>query len=228
MKKIIICCFSVLIIVISGCTPKENLLESELFFYTIYDEKATIMGLTEAGQSLETLIIPIEIDGYRVTGIGKEPSFMSTGGGSLSSKTIKRLYILGNIYIFRYALSLENIEYIFSNYYLHVSSLYTGYDSKYIDIFYPSYVKTDLDFLNRANVHYYFNLFEDSSEDLYLIDHYENQLIEFIPNNPKISNKTFLGWYKDKDGLIPWDFTNDIVVYNEEEPILNLYAKFSW
>lgn len=227
MKKIMICCFSVLIIVLSGCSPKENLLESELFFYTLYGEEVTIMGLTEAGQSLETLIIPIEIDGYMVTSIGKEPSFMSTGGGRLSSKTVKRIYILGNIYIFRYSLSLESIEYIFSNFYLPHSTYDTGYDGKYIDIFFPSYVKPDLDFINRANVQFFYNLFEDPSEDIYLIDYYENQLVEFIPDDPKISDKTFIGWYKDKEGLIPWDFTNDIVVYNEDEPVLNLFAKWS-
>lgn len=226
MKKMIICYFLILIFVISGCNPKENLLESELFFYTLYAEEATIMGLTETGQSLTTLIIPLEIDGYKVTSIGKEPSFMSTGGGSLSSKTIKRIYILSNIYIFRYALSLENIEYIFSNHYLPGTSLDTGYDGKYIDIFYPNHVKTELDYLNRANVQYYYNLFEGSSEDLYMIDRYENELIEFIPKNPEISDKTFVGWYQDKDGLIPWNFTNDIVIYNEEEPVLNLYAKW--
>lgn len=87
-----------------------------------------------------------------------------------------------------------------------------------------------------ANVEFHYNLkmdgqnYHDSKHpynDIYWIDYLANGGKLMVPPTPHVEGYTFLGWYKDKDCTIPYNFETDRVYEVENEYVwLNLYGKW--
>ena len=87
----------------------------------------------------------------------------------------------------------------------------------------------DVIYLEKANVSYYLNYPDGIYEynKYYYIDYYENgELIEFIPPIPEKEGYAFGGWYKEAECINEWNFELDTIIFNEEHPVTNLYAKW--
>ena len=87
-----------------------------------------------------------------------------------------------------------------------------------------------------CNIEFHYNLFIDGVEyhsfthpenDIYWIDYVDNSEKLMEPPIPYVEGHKFLGWYKDKECTIPYNFTTEVVHEVENEFVwLNLYAKW--
>ncbi len=227
MKKIMILSLIVSIFSLVGCFNHEQVFESDYFTYSIYSNEVVILGLTNLGMEQETLIIPKEIDGYEVTSLGTESTLTSRAKGHIYSLNLKRIYLLNPIYISTYIFDLPELEYIFSLYYMPVSLylVYAGEEAKYLDVTYSNHIQKEFE-LNYANLRYRLNIHADQLMDTYLIDYYENEIIGYKPLDPSLDGRVFLGWYKDVECTIPWNFEEDIVIFDDLNTETQLYAKW--
>ena len=83
--------------------------------------------------------------------------------------------------------------------------------------------------LKPANVTYYLNYPDSIYEynEYYYVDYYElGEKIKYIPPIPEKDGYIFDGWYKEKECINKWDFDVDTIVYNDENPVVNLYVKW--
>ncbi len=110
-KKLISILLSIalLICVFCGCVGCESayeknlkrIKETEYFRYINYEgeDTVTILELTELGKQQEVLVIPEDIDGMKVWEIGTKKINGALGPHhpySLSSKNLKKLYVVGD------------------------------------------------------------------------------------------------------------------------------------
>lgn len=87
-----------------------------------------------------------------------------------------------------------------------------------------------------TNVEFHYNLYIDGEEyhsfthpenDLYWIDHLADGEKLMEPPIPYVEGQTFLGWYKDKECTIPFNFATEVVHEVEDQYVwLKLYAKW--
>ena len=80
-----------------------------------------------------------------------------------------------------------------------------------------------------TNVSYLYNYEGAKDKGFYWRDNYENETIQYIPENPIREGYTFGGWYKEAECINEWNFETDIVPKKSEENIYsstNLYAKW--
>ena len=228
---------------------------SGYFRYQVDKEtnEAILVGLTEEGEQQEIIIIPSQIDGYKLTTIGY-PVTVPPGKTvqyeiDIKSDKLKELYIpssvtKSNIHpseVFNYLSNISKvfwggIEFSIFVYYTKVNENFNVYISnknmsKHKD-YYENYDSNGDDYshLTIANVVYYIN---DNTEDSYFVDDCDNEKIVNIPTDPVRDGYEFKGWYKEKECINKWDFENDIVSekqYNENNEYIfietSLYAKW--
>lgn len=212
-----------------GCIIEDRLPEydGKFFRYAVRIEKGEkkgyLVGLTELGMEQTELILPQEIDGVPIVGIGymRNNAFWDGPVGSLRSENLEKLYC---------PYSLDNWD---SN-----SSLYSTYTANFTNCYivrinynglsfgrsgdilsFPAYslvVSSNSDYtilpmgkVLLANVSYMYNFENAENEGYYWVDSYDNSLITFIPPSPEREGYTFGGWYKESECINEWDFDVD-------------------
>ena len=229
-------------LLLAGCLPKKELkiYESGYFKYSYLTnvssylgskgECIVIMGFTDSGLEQEVLEVPEEIDGYKVERIGIDNAYYDFGGYLIScSKNLKRLFISKNIKFIDYfsgkkvdlfinssTKSYENITTNFNTIYL--------YKDVFVELGYPESYKRNPKQIQRfkaANVNFFKNL-NNSDDDLYRIDHINDDEKIDKPNDPFRDGFSFDGWYLDSECTQKFDF--NIVPDFCGNDVINLYA----
>ena len=235
MKKLLykvpllLCCL-IMLCSMSGCfipKPEDYLpeFENEIFRYAIKTDKigqkkCYIDPLTEFGHSQTELILPEQIDGIPVRGIGYEkrstPIWYYESVGCLESENLIKLYVPYDI---EKALWDNDRDYtdcpngrpVIWKGLLFQSFTYEG------KIFGYNLLSEYLESLgnsNRpkgllANVSYMYNYEFAENNGYYWVDSYDNEAISFIPPEPERSGYAFGGWYKEPECVNAWDFETD-------------------
>lgn len=253
LALLILCLFT---LVASSCVGNVYKTRSSGYFRYMVDEEtneAMLVGLTEEGEQQETIIIPSQIDGYKLTTIGypvRTQIDTILYEIDMKSDKLKELYIPSSItiYVLNTYEFYQNIPNLCSFYwggtyksklvfYENFDINFKGYVSKKnmdknqkYDNEYDSAGKIDMSYLTIANVVYYLN---DDTEDSYFVDDCDNEKIVNIPTDPVRDGYKFKGWYKEKECINKWDFENDIVPekqYDENNEYIfietSLYAKW--
>ena len=258
MKKIIsifltaIMCLSVFTGCGNGCSIGLRLYENDIFIYTVgYDSgNVHILGLTEMGQQQNFLIIPNEIDGGKVIGLGADgydkkkinEKYGKEIYASFNSEKLKKIFIemkyldydtidinFGSVPNLEGIYLVEKIEFNKKNGYafLEEYSSRNIYTAEAIEFGRGKFTK-------KANVLYVYNYVNTYSDEYYWIDNYKyGEKIEYIPEQPLRDGYTFEGWYKEEECINRWNFATDSlpseqldndgnVVYQETK----LYAKW--
>lgn len=182
----------------AGCITESRLPEydGKYFRYAVRSEKREkkgyLVGLTELGMEQTELILPQEIDGVPIVGIGymRNNAFWDGPVGSLRSENLEKLYIPfslqdwdiqnGCIYCKNcYNVRLYDMRYGFGN--KGSITSYNVYEQlmngslEHYTLYYSA------DNMLLANVSYMYNFENAENEGYYWVDSYDNSLITFIP-----------------------------------------------
>ncbi len=225
MKKILMIFFIILSIIgvsfLSSCEDDNDPYKEEGYYKYYYDDDtAYVVGLTELGMEQEVLDFTAKLDGKNIV-LGYK--YRLNNGTELKldieSENLKKIYLNdGNFYYFisiRLYNKLNLNKVLFSGDY---SKKANKGDSS-TPLYFPIYFKTNVELSDKngniseyhqfyANVEYNLN-YDDN--DIYFIDDYDNELISYIPQNPKRKGYTFDGWYKESECINKWDFSLDII-----------------
>ena len=181
-----------------------------------------LIGFTEEGKQKECVVLPTELDGVTIVGIcyRYRTSIMSSSRvGKIESDCLKRIYV-PNAYTYtkkdyanivtllpsdclqivwqdRNADTGWSVRIFMDKHYILADNLCNSETEKW---HYEGYV---------ANVSYMHNYDNAPNDGYYWADNYENDLIKYIPPEPKREGYTFDGWYKDKECTEKWDFESD-------------------
>ena len=222
-----------------GCT-KPSFNEEAGYFIGLFDPnkmEVSVNGLTDLGKQQEILIIPEEINGYKVKYIctpnaGQIDEKYGEGHGYFSSKNLKRLYMPYS--------PLETVGYVTSP-----NSVFWGetkieafvameLGSNAMRDWYNSYLRIPLNKFSiekessseiivtveqdgripnilPANVSYLYNYEGAPNDGYYWVDDYDGELISYIPKDPTRVGYTFAGWYKEPECLNKWNFEVDVI-----------------
>lgn len=211
-----------------GCMPEKKLPEydGEYYRYAVRTEKGQkkgyLVGLTELGKEQTELILSQEINGVPIVGIGylrKNASLWNGPIGRLESKNLKKLYI---------PFSLENWDIPDSNrvqcefcYNIRLWDMRYSLGRGGTILSYKVYKQLINDTLGNytlyysskhtllANISFMYNFDGAENEGYYWVDSYNNDLISFIPPNPKREGYTFGGWYKESECINAYNFETD-------------------
>ena len=189
------------------------------------EHNVAIIGLSDEGKTKETIVFPTTIDGYRVSEIGTQ--LIKRPSGSIVFTNAKNIYFpainfrtynefqyYDNATLNIYVGSRHADSDIYSNSKTNINSKVFVNNEYYED-------KVRLGHLDRynyvpANVAYYLS---DNPNDSFFIDDADGTTVNVIPPNPYKEGYEFAGWYKDLEGIEPWDFEKDIVpakIYDED------------
>ncbi len=167
-----------------------------------------IKELSEEGKQKEVIVVPEYIDGYRVYIYEKKrPSLISLQYTSaFKASNIKKIFIMHEINKCHLRAFSGKIITVSMDYFLFPSSdnkVFIPYTNDFSYIIYEnSYTQENI---YNANVTYYVD------NEIYWIDDYENELISFIPEEPKKEGKAFVGWFKEPECINKWNFEYDVV-----------------
>ncbi|MBE7062094.1 MAG: hypothetical protein E7382_06115 [Clostridiales bacterium] len=221
MKKLIssllilVFCFS-----FSGCTTPKPKTYVHGDWEVIYNEDGTctIYDFSEEGKQKEVLVFPEEVAGREVIGTYYVHSGYYTNGHWMKSEKLERLYFTKYIELNCFAITSSEWFKIFLMY-----EIYDELNAKYMlidQVYGAEYVYFDFPYLEikhysarycPANVTYYYNYATSPNYGVYMIDDYDGELIEFIPENPTREGYEFVGWYKEPECIIKWNFETDII-----------------
>jgi len=213
MKKLLSILFVLtLSFYLSSCTSLNQFEEGDL----VYDEISGIsyvIDVTDEAKEKTYVIVPRTVNDLTIS-IGRF-TFYGHLIGTIKSDYVERIYIftenkhhagleyqhvpsLQKIFCFY----IQGISFDFEN-----SEVFIGfYGPSYNENFYPNN-KTSF----FANVSYHYNYEGAPDEGYYFIDDYDNGLIGYIPEDPIREGYQFMGWFKDEETLVPWDFEIDKV-----------------
>lgn len=201
--------------IFSGCSRDE---ERGYFTVEFHNERTTarITGLTELGKQQRFLVIPEEIDGVKVTTIGKEPllqMWSSIGAADICSEILEKVYFTSTVRIisgsFRNSPNLTKV--------ISMDEAFKVQGAQFIKTYVSSREYKDLSpnglyyyAFDRANVSYFYNYETEENDDYYWIDDWDyGSKIEFIPPEPEREGYVFGGWYKEPACINEWDFEED-------------------
>ena len=232
MKKMMCLLFLMIgLFTLSACRLERT---DENFIYRPSGSIMSIVGLTEEGMNEINLVIPLKFnDRYVQLGMQR---FMVVLVGEIKSDVAQRIFYLSELksVISLNSNDLPQVEKIFV-FYLDDFDFDFG-DSDIFQGIYSSTMNSQFepDSTNRfyANVSYQYNYESAPNDGYYWIDDYDDELIKYQPEDPKRDGFTFAGWYHDENGLMLWDFNEDIIpakIYIEDEHQFvetKLYAKW--
>ena len=229
MKKLLykvplsLCCL-IMLCSMSGCAllPESILPEyyGEYFRYAVRTEKGKkkgyLIGMTELGTEQTELILPQEIDGVPILGIGYKRKSALTSSGWLGSDNLKKLYIPFSLQDWE----MQDYKAHFKNaYIIRLYDMEYNFDDAGNIISYPVYkqiINQDISYSPSnqrktllANVSYMYNYEFAENDGYYWVDSYDNETISFIPPEPERSGYAFGGWYKGPECVNAWDFETD-------------------
>lgn len=229
MKKLLykvplsLCCL-IMLCSMSGCAllPESILPEydGEYFRYAVRTEKGKkkgyLIGMTELGTEQTELILPQEIDGVPILGIGYKRKSALTSSGWLGSDNLKKLYIPFSLQDWE----MQDYKAHFKNaYIIRLYDMEYNFDDAGNIISYPVYkqiINQDISYSPSnqrktllANVSYMYNYEFAENDGYYWVDSYDNETISFIPPEPERSGYAFDGWYKEPECINAWDFETD-------------------
>lgn len=236
-KSFIVSSILFLLCCVTSCfdNPNEfNTNKYECFIHDTEEKEISIGNILERNED-GVIFVPYIINEYKVTKLG----FQGYITEEMKNYWINRIYFPSSIYEIRspiYLSSENKYTIFFSSKPFKLSNLSNNPTQEKLEIYVPSkyyeeYININ-DFIrnciNPANVNYYYNLNLEEN-DIYYIDYYESgSLIEFIPPNPEKEGYTFEGWFKEAECINQWDFNSDYINNTEENPVNNLYAKWSY
>ena len=227
----------------TGCS--ENLHTSGDFVYRLNEDAFFFEGLSEQGKQKETIVIPKEIDGYKVEELTYQ-YWLSVRGGNFESEKLKQIYIIPNVTLWRIdfasALNLAKIIMIGTHSDWYDSySISIGKDTK----IYFSTIQNNSDweaddrgcilkYFWLSNCNYFYNYAGAENDGYYWSDNYDyGEKITYVPQNPEREGYIFGGWFKEPECVNVWNFDTDALPeakYNEEGEALyqetRLYAKW--
>ena len=231
----------------TGCS--ENLHTSGDFVYRLNEDAFILEGLSEQGKQKETIVVPEEIDGYKV----KELTYPYWLGyrGYFESESIKQLYIIPDlswspIISGDRMINLEKVVFIGVNNSLRDVSASGIYN---VPMVYFSTIRNNrnievsetglLNYGNEdnfwlSNCNYLYNYAGAKNDGYYWSDNYDyGEKITYVPQNPEREGYIFGGWFKEPECVNVWNFDIDTLPeaqYNEEGEALyqetRLYAKW--
>ncbi|CCV63928.1 hypothetical protein BN85403510 [Alteracholeplasma palmae J233] len=222
MKKIAIICLTlVLSLALVGCNEKERTFEEDDMIY--YQEGAynSIIGVTEEGKKKKHIVLKDRVKDVKVR-IGRRPIRFPVAPhleGELESENIEKVYIMWTSNRHTNVLSLENLPKLNKVFYISINA--PGiidpkdfYSMEKAGIYHANDGTSEPDYDRKiylANLSYRLNYEETLKKDFYFIDDYDDELIDFIPEDPTREGYEFKGWYKEKECLNLWDFKEDKV-----------------
>ena len=183
-----------------------------------------LIGFTEEGKQKECVVLPTELGGVTIVGIcyRYRTSMMSSSQvGKIESDCLKRIYV-PNAYTYtkmNYANVVDRLPFDCLQIVWQDRNADTGWSVRiFMDKHYilaDNLCKSETENWHYkgyvANVSYMYNYDNAPNDGYYWADNYENDLIKYIPPEPKREGYTFGGWYKDEEGTEKWDFEKDIV-----------------
>ena len=182
-----------------------------------------IVDFSLKGKEKEYVILPTQLDGITIVGIGYSihPNVMVTRVVcNLQSTNIQRIYMPNTstytkpVDIYCDKLPKDCLQIVWSD----IGNADWGVSLKWGDDYffgvnqYISDTSENAKYTNRghiANVTYMYNYDNAPNGGYYWADNYENDLIKYIPPEPKREGYTFVGWYKDRECTEKWNFEND-------------------
>ena len=228
---------------------EEEVLTSGDFIYWVNDDYVVFEGLSEQGKEKETIVVPQEIDGYKVEKLTRPYGFGYRG--YFESENVKQIYIVPNlswspIISGDRMINLEKVVFIgVSN---SISDLYASgiYN---VPMVYFSSIKNyhniqasetgllnygDEDNFWLSNCNYFYNYEGAENDGYYWSDNYNyGEKIAYIPQDPEREGYIFGGWFQEPECVNVWNFDTDTLPeakYNEDGEALyqetRLYAKW--
>ena len=194
-------------------------LENDLFIYRIDGrDEITIAGLTELGQEQKYIVLPTQIDGLDVVGIG--PTLGCTWGAKLpqqwDSPNLEKLYvpkdyIIETNLVFGGCPNLKKCIFRTTGFFGLESYKYTNETNEYSIFGYVTKrVPLNFGYLRLANISFLWNYAEAENDGYYWVDDIDyGTTISYIPEDPVRDGYRFTGWYKEPDCINPWDFSTD-------------------
>ena len=181
-----------------------------------------LIGFTEEGKQKEYVVLPTELGGVTIVGIcyRYRTSMMSASlVGKIESDCLKRIYV-PNDYTYtkmNYANVVDRLPFDCLQIVWQDRNVDTGWSVRiFMDKHYilaDNLCKSETENWHYkgyvANVSYMYNYDNAPNDGYYWADNYENDLIKYIPPEPKREGYTFGGWYKDKECTEKWDFESD-------------------
>lgn len=246
----IIAIFIIISCLTTGCTPiteREDYLEKDGFMALITSTElktAKLIGIIGDANKKEDLVVPAEIDGYKITVISSNRM-----GSFFDRYKAKKIFIPGNNFYFsgeyilfpraakRILLSKDSDSYDRGFYHGEKISVNLETRDKFpYNIGYLYVAKTKLKefedkylplneetFFFAANISYFYNFDDAPNDGYYWIDDLdEDQKIQTIPPNPTREGYEFGGWFIDNNCTTAFKF--DTYIKGDME--LNLYAKW--
>ena len=225
---------------LSGC--KEKIYTSGDFIYRLNGGQLFLEGLSEQGKEKETIVIPKEIDGYKVEELTYQ-YWLSVRGGDFESEKLKQIYIIPNIELWRIGFSsAPNLTKIImigthSDWY-DSYSISVGKDTKIYFNTKGDWEADDRGCILRyfwlSNCNYFYNYDGAENDGYYWSDNYDyGEKITYVPQNPEREGYIFGGWFQEPECVNIWNFDTDTLPeakYNEEGEALyqetRLYAKW--
>ena len=176
-----------------------------------------IVGFSEEGKQKECVVLPARLDGVAIVGIGYQINtgiVASRRVGEFKSDKVKRIYVsatniregtrayfyLSDCVEIVWRIQKGSVDMVESN-----SAFFYGYNL-YTLMTKDKYYQSNK---HIANVSYMYNYDNALNGGYYWADNYENDLIKYIPPEPKREGHTFGGWYKDRECTEKWDFESD-------------------
>lgn len=243
MKKLLVLVIGFLFTVVCcGClkqekTPKPRV-EDDTFFCKILDEEEVAIGsLRHYEDGQDNYFIPERIGEYKVSQLGYASGLYVRAEGTFTQSDksrVKKIY------------APHTIEAIYDGYLMWAGVgfelMYCGSlldlrsceaDTRYVTYYVPSnefklfkeVFTGKEEQLKMANLVYDYNY---SEYEYYYVDYIElGEKIVNIPPNPKRDGYTFGGWYKDNTLTQEWDFTNDVIILEEDSNEIRLFAKWN-
>lgn len=236
MKKIL--SFLLIISIISflfGCkgVPKDPHSDNFTCHILSNEEDSIAIAHLSSLYDKDYIFVPNKIDNYIVKKLGYT---LLSGYFNLDSHYIlKRIYLPNSIEEMQYNFldRSYDLDFFYCGEVIDLGSSYATQNN--IQFFVPNELFQDFydsmrepkDNLFKANVSYLLNY--ETDKPYYYVDNYEyGSKIICIPPTPTRDNYKFLGWYKDKDCTMEWDFNNDTISLSQEEVYKEnrLYAKW--
>ena len=205
-----------------------------------YDNRFFLEGLSEQGKEKETIVIPKEIDGYRVDHYTYQ--YWLGYRGNFESEKLRKIYIIPNVSIYRINCdTTPNLKKIIL---IGTNNSIGDIQERRVNLYLCTVsdeIRNDIGCLHTiyknqwlSNCNYFYNYDGAENDGYYWSDNYDyGEKITYVPQNPEREGYIFGGWFQEPECVNIWNFETDTLPeakYNEEAEALyqetRLYAKW--